>query len=144
MKVRFGQIYVEVGVCFPFSLRFQQRLSEEVSSVIQPSAEFSKKFGDNWSLMFRISAKKRMDETEIRGPTVFRKSKDVEFSVFLPFDSLQRETGVERAALKTLLHAVCDVLERYSISTVLLRAKSEELIESICADPSMFSRVETK
>ena len=144
MKVYFGQIYIEVGASFPFSHHLQLRLSEEVTSAVQPSVEFSKKFGDDWSLMFRISAKRKQDETEICGPAVFRKSKDVEFSIFLPIDSFQREANVERAALVALLYAVCEVLERYAISTALLRAKSEGLVERICTDPNMFSPTTTK
>jgi hypothetical protein len=138
MKVYFGQIYIEVGASFRFSHQLQLRLSDEVTAAIQESADFAKAFGADWSLMFRISAKRKIEQAEILGPTVFRKAKDVEFSVFLPFNPLSREADVERAALAMLLGAVCEKLERYSISTVTLRERASGLIDSICSDSGMF------
>ena len=103
MKIYFGQIYIQAGVSFPFSFDFQRRLSEEVTPLLQPSSKFCKKYGDDFSLMFRISAKSDLEDNEIRGPTVFRKTRDVEYSIFLPFDVIVRHTDAPRSALRFLL-----------------------------------------
>ncbi len=142
MKVFFAQIYVEVGVTFPFSHHFQVRLSKEVSALVEPSSAFAKKFGADWNLIFRISAKRSLEKTEIRGPGVYRKAKDVEFTLFLPFDALQKETEVERAALRVLLSNACEVFEKLGISSARVEEKKESLVESICSDPIMFKNEE--
>src|SRR5262252_8362153 len=103
MKVHFGQIYVEPGITFPFSLHFQRRLSDEVSALLAPSAKFIQQYGENWELMFRISAKRTIHDCEIRGPSVFKKDKDLEFTIFLPFDVIQSEVSSTRSAIEFLL-----------------------------------------
>ena len=89
MNVFFSQIYIEPGVDFPFSYHFQRRLSEQVTSLVMPSARFLAKYGDDYKLIFNVSAKQVIQVNEIRGPTVFKKTKDVEYTAFLPFDVIR-------------------------------------------------------
>ena len=53
MKVHVSQIYIAVGVNFPFSCRWQVWLSEELSSLVTPSALFERKYGASFELMER-------------------------------------------------------------------------------------------
>src|SRR5438128_660345 len=103
MKVHFGQIYIEPGVEFPFSHLFQRYLAKEVTALVVPSGKFIEKYGSDFELMFRISAKNGIQDNEIRGPTVFRKAKDVEYTVFLPFDIISGTHDVPHSALRFLL-----------------------------------------
>ena len=138
MKIHFGQISIEPGVTFPFSLLFQRRLSDEVTALVAPSATFSQRYGDDWALIFRVSAKRIIGENEIRGPSVFRKSKDVEFTIFLPFDAIQHEESVARSAVAFLLRGVCSVLGSLGFNTSEIQARQSSLVESISSDPAMF------
>ena len=131
---------MEVGATFPFSIAFQQRLSKEVTALVEPSDEFGEKFGPDWNLMFRISAKRLIPSLEIRGPSAFRKTKDVEFSLFLPFDVLQRELDVERAAMRVILAGVCEVFSKLGIATAKVEEKKESLIDRLCSDTAMFDQ----
>jgi hypothetical protein len=140
MKIYFGQIYVEPGVEFPFSHLFQQRLSEEASALVGTPDSFTREYGDEWSLMFRISAKRRISRSEIHGPAVFRKTKDVEYTVVLPFDVVQNETNAAKAALRELLCAVLTVLKGYGASTARLEEREARLADEIVADPTMFKQ----
>jgi hypothetical protein len=140
MQVFFGQIYIQVGVGFPFSHRFQRRLSNEVTAVTVPSAKFINKYGADYNLMFNVSAKKEIQDNEIRGPTVFKKDKDVEYTVFLPFDVITRNPEVAKSALGFLLKGVCYVFELLDIETASLVERQASLIEQICADPMMFDK----
>jgi hypothetical protein len=139
MKVYFGQIYIEPGVKFPFSHHFQGRLSEEITALAEPSAEFIKKYGSDFDLIFNVSAKNTIQDNEIRGPTVFRKTKDVEYTVFLPFDVISRNPEVSKSALKYLLSGVCSVFKLLGIDTTQLVERQESMIENICSDPTMFA-----
>ncbi|WP_406694612.1 hypothetical protein V5E97_26440 [Singulisphaera sp. Ch08] len=137
MKIGFSQIYVEPSACFPFSHLFQRRLSEEVTALVEPSALFVERYGEDFELMFRISAKQALDDTEIRGPTVFKKTKDVEYTTFLPFAVIMRQADAPRHAIIFLLKGVYEVFDLLDISKFKLLDKQAELIEGICSDPTM-------
>jgi hypothetical protein len=137
MKVHFGQIYIQPGAAFPFSFLFQRRLSEEVSALITPSAKFTQLYGADWDLMFRISAKRSIPDNEVRGPTVLRKDKDVEFTIFLPFDVIQTTASVLRSAIEFLLRGVCSVLVSLGFDTAPIQARQSILAQTLSSDPTM-------
>ena len=137
MKVWFGQFYIEPSVNFPFSHHLQRRLSQEITALVEPSAKFINEYGLDFELMFRISAKEALKESEIRGPTVFNKTKDVEYTVFLPFTVIMRHADAPKHALRYLLKAVCDVFDTLEINKTELIKQQQSLIDHICADPTM-------
>ena len=118
MKIFVGQIYISAGIEFPFSLRFQKWLGDTLSERIEVSGEFSKKFGVDFKLGFRLSAKEEIGEPEIRGPTVFKRDKDVEFSIFLPFRSKDYHDPVEASLiLEQFLRAAAQVMNQIGLNT---------------------------
>lgn len=139
MKVSFTQIYIEPGACFPFSLHFQRRISKAVSALVEPSVKFIDKFADDYELISYMSAKHGLHDNEIRGPGVFKKAKDVEYYVYLPFDAIMRHADSPRHALRYLLKGVCDVFDRLEIDKTRLLEKQDALIEGICSDPTMLA-----
>jgi hypothetical protein len=138
MKVYFGQIYIDAGIEFPFSIDFQKYLAEAVTAQVAPSGYWVKKYGRHFDLIFRISAKREITKNEIRGPTVFRKAKDIEYSIFLPFDVVTRRRDIPRSALRFVFKGVYSVLESLEIDTGKLKQREESVIEKICSDPKMF------
>jgi len=139
MKVHFGQIYMQPGVTFPFSTRFQRSLGDEITQLVQPSATFIRKYGTDWELMFRISAKTQIDDSEIRGPTLFKKDKDIEYTVFLPFDTIAQSGQVPQSALQFLLKACCHVFRTLNIDPTIVEQSKESMISRICSDREMFA-----
>src|SRR4051812_3762329 len=137
MTIHFGQIYVQPGVSLPFTHRFQLRLSEAISALVEPSPAFAEKYGSDYELMFRISAKKGLHDNEVVGPTVFRKARDVEYTVFLPFDVITRSSEVPRTALRYLLEGVYSVFESLDIDSSRVVGAQESIVEGICSDPMM-------
>lgn len=140
MEVAFSQIYIEPGVSFTFSWQFQKAITAFATSTVEISAKFMGKYGINFKLIFNVSAKQQIKENEVRGPSVFRRTKDVEYTIFLPFDECQREKEPNRAALKFLFAGVCQVLDSLDIQTASLVAEEGAFIERVLADPSMFKR----
>lgn len=137
MKVWFSQIYIEEGVNFPFSCHFQKRLSQMITGLVEPSAKFIEKYGRDFELMFRISAKHALLDNEIKGPAVFKKAKDVEYSVFLPFDLIIKHTDAPKVALIYLFKGVCHVFDLLEIDKAKLLKTQETLIDDICSDQTM-------
>ncbi len=140
MKVYFSQIYIKPGVNFPFSHQFQAHLSEAITGLVKLSAQFAYKYGDDFNVIFRISAKKEIRNNELKGPTVFDKEKDVEYTVFLPFDVIQRTSDVNRSALEFLLDGVALALTSLDIGVDKLSQERAHLIERVLSDPTMFKK----
>ena len=137
MNVSFSQIYMVPGVDFPLSHSFQHRISKDVSRSIKSSATFLKRYGAEFELVFNVSAKPRIRTSKICGPSVSKKTKRVDYTIFLPFDAILRHADAPRVAVKSLLEAVCDVLVRLEIDTARLVARQNAIIEGICSDPKM-------
>src|SRR5687768_15844375 len=85
MKIYFGQVYVEVDANFPFSYHFQAAFSDAVTRLVPASDAYEKKYGKR-AVMFNVSAKRGTRQNEVKGPAVFKDSKTVEFTIFLPYD----------------------------------------------------------
>jgi hypothetical protein len=140
MKVAFSQVYIEPGANFPFSVHFQRLLTREVTALVQPSGRFIETYGDVSELIFNISAKHQLEDNDIRGPTVFKKPKNVEFTVFLPFDIIMTHADAPKHAVLFLLKGVCDALDILKIDKSRLLDKKQWLIDAICSDPTMLDR----
>ena len=138
MTIYFGQIYIQVGILFPFNHLFQRFLGTEVSKLVKLSPKFIKCHGEDYSLIFRISAKKELAVNEIRGATVYKKDKDIEFSIFLPYTPIMQKEEPNREALKYLFEGIYEVLEKYEIDVSLLKSKQDKIIDKIMSSPEMF------
>jgi hypothetical protein len=138
MKIYFGQIYIQVGISFPFSHLFQKFLGAEISELIKPSQKFIKLHSEDYSLGIRLSAKKELAINEIKGPTVYKKDKDIEFTIFLPYTPIMKEAEPNKSALEHLFHGIYEVLGKYEIDTSRLKAEQEKIIDKIISSPEMF------
>jgi len=138
MNIYFGQIYIQAGKSFPFGHLFQIFLSERVTELVAPSAKFIKGHGEDYSLMFRISAKWQLAVNEIYGPQVYKKDKDVEYSVFLPYTPIMQTPEPNRSALEHLFEGVYEVLGGYEIDVSALKGEQEKIIDKILSSPEMF------
>lgn len=144
MKVYFSQIYIEQGAELFFSTAFQQYLSHEVSSLVAVSEAFAREYSEDFDIIFRISAKRMIDLVEVRGPTMFRKSRDVEYTIFLPYDVLAISEEPHRMALHYLLTSVSDILDSLQIATSSLRNAEETIISNVITTPAMYQRAELR
>jgi hypothetical protein len=121
MRIFVGQIYIEPGVTFPFSFGFNKWLGDALSQRIEVSEQFRNKFGAEFGLGIRVSAKQEIDQPEIRGPTVFKRDKDVEFSIFLPHRSKDYHESTEASfVVEQLLEAAARAMQQVGLNTAKL------------------------
>jgi hypothetical protein len=139
MNVYFSQIYIEVGISFPFSSDFQRWISRSVTDRIGTSPKFSTKYGEDWSIIFNVSAKQGIEQIEISGPARFPKDRNVEFTLFLPYGVIMAEEVPLRAALERLISGTRAVLDRLEIESEALQREEGVLIAKVLSDPQMFS-----
>ena len=139
MRVFIGQIYIKPGVDFPFSHQMQGWLGEQLSSMANPSAEFVRKYGADFALVVRVSADTGIVENRIKGPTIFKKTRDVEYTVFLPFDVIDKASDGCRVALDFLLRGIESVFHQAGIDAERLPERKASILDHICSDASMFT-----
>ena len=85
-----------------------------------------------------MSAKEGLARPEIKGPTVFKRDKDVEYTVFLPFDrSVDMDANTLSRALDLLLSSMIEILEELDMTTTGLSAELSAIIDRILGDAKM-------
>ena len=125
MNIFIGQIYIKPGVRFPFSLQFQKWLGEALSKRVEVSEQFRNAYGAGFGVGLRISAKEGIDQPEIKGPTVFKRDKTVEFTIFLSHRARNyHESKNSVALLQQLLQAVAHVVEQLGLDASKVLADS--------------------
>lgn len=137
MRISVGQIYIKPGVSFPFSHIMQRWLGEELTAAADDWTEFAKKYGPGFSLVVRLSADTSIVSNVIKGPTVFRRDKDVEYTVFLPFEVIMTASNGCGSAMRHLIDGVRVVFRLAGIESSSLDAKESSMIEHACSEPVM-------
>ena len=140
MNVYVGQIYIEAGVNFPYSYLWQIWLSDQMSLLTMASAEFVARYGADFKLGIRISARKQLAENEIKGPTVFRKYRNVEYTLFLPYDVIIEAEDGCRVAMEFILKGIQDIFAKANIEAEEFGAKKAFIIDHVCSDATMLKK----
>ncbi len=140
MKVFLGQIYGEPGVSFPFSHHMQAWLGAQLSELATPNTEFLNMYGADFALMVRISARTNCTENQIKGPTVFKKTKDVEYTLFLPYDAIVAADEGCRAAVRFLLNGIQQVFTRAHIDAADFESRMAFIEEHVCSEAAMLKK----
>ena len=138
MKIFVGQIYIKPGISFPLSFHFQKWLGEELTRRVVASNNFNQTYPGGFDLGFRISAKTDVHRPEIKGPTVFKRDKNVEFTIFLPFrESCKKSQKDYREIMGMILDSIITSLNELSIETKTIEASAADLIEHFVSTPAM-------
>ena len=137
MNVYFTQIYIEVGVNFPFNHLFQRYLSKEITALVEPSGKFITKYGADFDLSLNVSAKKAITDNEIWGPAVTKKAKRVGYTIFLPYAVIALQDDINRSALQFLFQGIYTVFEKLDIDPSRVMERQNALIDHVCADKTM-------
>ncbi|MCA9195620.1 MAG: hypothetical protein KDB03_27800 [Planctomycetales bacterium] len=137
MNIYVAQIYPEAGVNYPFTHQFQQFMSKTLTDSVPKSEAFAEKYGGDFDLMFRMSAKSGIEQPEIKGPTVFKRDKDVEYTIFLPFRGSDYDSNVLRHAVTELLDGIVRVLSELGFDTTSVSQGSRQWVEHVIGDSRM-------
>ena len=129
MRISVSQVYIEPDAYYPFSIAWQNFISEELSRLCVSSSHFNRIYGEEYQLILRVSAKKEVDSVEIKGPTIFRRDKDVEYTLFLPHEG-GSVTSLHQCAeaLAAFFDGVITVLRALEVDVGALRSAREDII----------------
>jgi len=141
MRIYVSQIYIEPGISYPFTHVFQKYLSSLASEDTKCSEQFRIQYGEDYDLIFNMSAKTGLVLPEVKGPTVFKREKTVEFTVFLPF---QKEENISDNSLTNavilLLNCMNTVLSGFSMTSNRIASDSDGIARTVVEDPNMTKR----
>ena len=138
-----GQLYLKPDVAFPFTHVMQRYLGDRVSALVPESPAFISRFGANWTLIVRVSADDEISDNKILGPTVFKTERDVEFSLFLPYNIIVSQRGdVFRAALHWILSGIAEILDRVGLDPRPLVQANDSILDEMCSRPEMIKTEE--
>ncbi|GIW81417.1 MAG: hypothetical protein KatS3mg105_3224 [Gemmatales bacterium] len=127
----------EAGVNFPFTHRFQQFISKEITQRSRATGKFVSKYGEDFDLIFNMSAMSSIKKVEIKGPTVFKRDKDVEYTIFLPWHSNEHDSNSLRTVVHLLISGIIHVFGEWGIDSTTLSDDADALVERVINDPSM-------
>lgn len=138
MKMFITQFYIDPTAVYPLTSIFQQYVTERLNQLVSIPPAFISRFGEDWSFVFRMSAKAELIAPDIRGPAVYKRYKNVEYTIFLPFDqSVSLSRDVLSNALRVLLSCIAKALDDCGMDTGKLRAESEAIVSHIMNSPKM-------
>lgn len=141
MKIYVSQFYTHVNENYPFSWKLQKTLSEKLTSCVLSCNRFAARFGSGFNMMFRINARSGIVEPELFGPTVFKRDRDVEYTIFLPFDpELVLTKNVLSDVIVTMLEAICGILDDLGVSVSLTSSDIRQLATTLAEDPQMIDQ----
>lgn len=136
MRMAITQVYIKVGIRFPYSYRMQIRVSEELSALFEECDVLEKRYGKDYKLTFYMSADVGIAANVIKGPGVIKRTKDIEYTIFLPYDVIVKSPDGCRSAMEHLLAGIAAILKQLGVDTSPLDGRRDAIVESICADPS--------
>jgi hypothetical protein len=120
---------------------FQQRIGETLSGLVHPSEEFSRRYGSDFRIIFTLSAKRDISFPEIVGPTVYKKTKDVEYSIFIPHDGSDANKLVDYTKpIRNFLLGVSSALERLKLDANEVKNNIDSIVKEITLDPAILKR----
>ena len=123
----------------PFTHVMQRWLGEELTRVASQDAKFQEVYGPEFALGVRINADTGTTESEIKGPTVFKRDRDVEYTVVLPFDVIDKAPDRRRMAAECIVTGVSAVFAELEVGLAGLSEKRESLVERLVNDADFWS-----
>jgi hypothetical protein len=135
-KLRVSQVYVHVGIEFPFSHLAQRFLERELLEVMDVSL-FDKRYGSDFHIVLNVSAEQATRTPRIAGPAVFRRTKDVEYTIFIPFDVVVDSDEPCFTAAELLLEGAESAFRHAGISCPGLPSERQRIAREVCSNPSL-------
>ncbi|WP_105634586.1 hypothetical protein, partial [Cronobacter dublinensis] len=139
MRIKFNQIYAEVGVNYSITNAVLNPLEEMLNSLDKKIQHYEKLFsGSDYTVVFIISATAKNEELTVKGPTTLSKKKKVEFVIFVPYKKIESFIDEITYILDHVCNGICEVLEKYKTDTEEVRDIFEQMKLSISKDPEKY------
>ncbi|EBP9775095.1 hypothetical protein AH835_21380 [Salmonella enterica] len=144
MNIYFSQIYLEgEDTTFPITNTLIHLLSHQLDSLDKKIKHYEKLFkGDNYSITFVISATRKDDKLNIKGPTTKSKDKETYFSLFIPYKDIDSVTDKIMYALNYIEEGVIFVFNKYKTDSSGVKEAMESVKKIFMDDPEKYQKWE--
>ena len=139
MKFNFTQIYAEVDTDFDLSHMILRPLRGELDSLGMNIPLFANKLNaEEFTLTFIISATRKSNALDVKGPLFLYKRKQVEFSLFIPYVEFENFFKRIEYVLLQVLMGIKSVLLRYDVDVEGIDSKFQKISSLVQENPKAF------
>jgi hypothetical protein len=139
MKITFSQIYSEPGASFdlpgPLLKAVREGLDDLGRNIDQLSAKVDR---EDFELVLIISASSKLDALEIKGPNIRRKTREIEFSLFVPWQETKSFEEKIDYILPKIGEGVIGVFKRYGVDITGVDNAIQMVLKQAKASPEKF------
>lgn len=122
-SINVSGIYPEAGVNFPISYLFMRLLREQLAQIEpQHHAVLQAKYGLDFTLGIILSAKTGTSQVEIKGPSISKKYKVVDYVLYIPFAIAEEAETFYSQYVSFVCTGVATVLEKFMDAGVVKEA----------------------
>jgi hypothetical protein len=122
-NINVSSIYPEAGVTFPISYRFMQLLKEELAHLSeQHLSVFSSEYGQDYMLSLILSANSDAADLEIKGPSISKSYKAVDYVLRIPFAIVEEAETFYSTYVFFVCQGISTVLEKFMDARVVEEA----------------------
>ncbi|MGS0897314.1 hypothetical protein ACVBGC_33055 [Burkholderia stagnalis] len=141
MKISFGQIYPEVGASFDFTNTILIELSEGLNGLGGSFFHYEKLFsGDDFSVVFIISATKESEKFFVKGPTTLAKRRRVEFVFHIPYKEFDKFSDQMDYAFDFIGGGIKSVFDKYNKESNDVAGAISKIKGAIHEDPDRYMK----
>ena len=115
---------------------FLTTLGELVSESADMPQAFANRFGVDFYLSFLIDTAKRKS-VGLRGPSVTRKHKAVEFGLIIPFEDVRQDYSTLASVTHAVLLGTTRALEQLRFDVSRIQSKQKSMVATVCSSPGM-------
>lgn len=122
MKINFSAIYPEVDTSFSLHHALMKQLVRKLNDLNMTIDFFNKKFdGNDFTLAIIISATRKKNDLEIKGPALLKKDKSAEFAFYIPYIEIVNYSDQVIYVLSNVESGLLYILEKYNTDSSAIR-----------------------
>jgi hypothetical protein len=131
-SINVSSIYPEAGVTFPISYRFMQLLKEELAQLAQQHfSVFQTAYGQDYTLGIILSASSADVKLEIRGPSISKRYKVVDYVLRIPFGIVEEAETLYSRYVFFVCQGIATVLAKFMAAGVVEEAVAKFRIRAL-------------
>ena len=139
MKFSFGQIYPEVGARFSLPGTLLTLLRSRLDELQKEIKHFKNKFPeDDFSIVFIISATRKKDRVEAKGPTYLHKRREIEFAVHIPYKEMPEFDEKISYVLNQIAEGIISVLNKYKTDSSGIKEVIQDVVRIVQQNPDKY------
>jgi len=126
MSFRTASIFSEVGVDFPISYKVNQLLLDRLVKKLQKENQEVNVKGEFFSLGVIVSTRKNVTDLSFQGPSISKKYKMVDYTIWMPFAKVIESDNILFAYLDYLCQGISLVMKECGYPTAAISKIFEE------------------